>query len=141
MSAWINIDSLSTFYFFDKRVSNIGFGLLNGGGKLEAFTQGASGLRDIRTTNVVLTLNTWHHVVVTKSTLDAVSAFTIYVDGIKVPLTTLTDTAPGTVLNDGKLIIGARHTTVQILDGQMDDFKIFNYELTASEVAKLSEFN
>ena len=77
--------------------------------------------------------NQWHHVVITKSSSSDTSA-NLYIDGILVTVYTGSFT-----LNNGtaSLYFGNAETTNNLFNGSVDDIRIYNRELTQSEVTAL----
>lgn len=80
-----------------------------------------------------LTTDTWTHVVVTYSD-DGDDELTIYINGINRGSSSGGDGAPQTTDNND-LIIGG--DTAHNFDGQLDDFRIYNYELSSTQVKTL----
>lgn len=78
-----------------------------------------------------LTTNTWHHVVMTYSD-DGDDEITVYIDGINRGTSTDGDGGPATDTAD--LNIGSNGAGAATFDGQIDEFMLFNYELTAMQV-------
>jgi len=77
--------------------------------------------------------NTWYHIVLTISTAKNTAA--VYVNGALVSSVTLT--VPVTAYNTTSVFAGIHNSTVDPLNGAMDDARIYSYALTAAEVAGL----
>jgi hypothetical protein len=90
------------------------------------------------TSHITMTSNTptgnnqWHHVVITKSTSSTPA--NLYLDGVLVATYTSSFT-----LNNGvaSLYFGNAETTYNLFNGSVDDIRIYNRELTQSEVTAL----
>jgi len=95
--------------------------------RTDSFTDGANG--------------SWHHVIVTKSTATAASSVTIYVDGSSETLNVLNDTLTGVTTNADVLGIGASITGTSRFTGNIDEFAIWNAELTSAEVTEVYNTN
>jgi len=79
------------------------------------------------------TANTWYHIVLTASSAKSVAA--VYVNGAQIasaPVST-----PLTTYNTVPVFAGIHNSTVDPLNGAMDDARIYSYALTAAEVAGL----
>jgi hypothetical protein len=83
-----------------------------------------------RTTSSNIAVSSWHHIVMTRNA----TAAKWYIDG-----NGPTDMAiSGSFSSVGNLIMGAHYTMVtQFLLGRLDDFRLYNRVLTASEVLQL----
>jgi len=82
----------------------------------------------------------WHHVALTYDGSSSASGVTIYVDGAPVTLTTVNDTLTSTILNDASLLIGNQHaSTSRFFTGQMDNVRVYNFELSNGQVNRLFE--
>ena len=112
----------------------------NGTGQVRFFLMQASntgGGTVLMTNAAEMSVDTWHHVVCTYS--GANTRMRIYVDGA-IKTATLTGTVP-TSVNQGtaKLSLGANLAgsvaNRQYFDGYMDEFSIWNVELTADQVS------
>jgi len=88
-----------------------------------------------------LTLNTFVHVIVTHDGTGTAAGVKIYLDGVSQSLTTNSDTLTlSTTTGTSKfLVIGASTEGTVKFTGQLDDTIIFNFELTPSEAAILSQ--
>lgn len=75
----------------------------------------------------------WHHLVGIRDVTN--DLLRIYVDGIQVD--TSSDSTTATTANDDSLYIGSRGNNAQDFDGQIDDVRIYNYTLTATQVKNL----
>jgi hypothetical protein len=81
-------------------------------------------------------LNSWHHVAVTYS--DTAKTVSFYIDGV-LNTTAAYDTARSVIL--GPLQIGGWNWTGKTINGSIDEVKVYNRVLTASEVAQLADQN
>lgn len=89
-------------------------------------------------TKEALSLNEWHHVVVTYNGSRKAAGVKIFVDGVSRPLDITTDnTLSGTLKTDKPLHIGRRHASAPF-KGRIDDIQLYSVELTANEAAQLA---
>jgi len=66
------------------------------------------------------------------------SGVAIYIDGVLSPVTITRDNLVGSILNDIPLTIGNNNPSASFFfTGEMDDVRVFDFELTASEIAGL----
>jgi len=111
---------------------------------LRITNEGTDGLADLEasldlttadaTLNITdaLTTDTWYHVAITWSD-DADDEITVYVDGISQGSSTDGSGAAAADAND--LLIGGSSTAN--FDGQIDDFRVYPYELSATQIRKI----
>ena len=76
----------------------------------------------------------WQHVEITYNGNSLVSGHTAYVNGVVQTKTTGTDNLASSIVNDGSFNIGARTDGTGSFNGQIDDVRIYNYALTATQV-------
>jgi len=83
----------------------------------------------------------FHHIAITYDGSSSASGVAIYIDGV---LATLASPPPsdtlssGTIKNNVALTIGNKHPSAGLFfDGQIDDVRIFNFELTVGQVTSL----
>lgn len=88
----------------------------------------------VTTGNNGLTLNAWQHVVIAVNT-DATNNAVIYRNGL--PAATGTITLPNVVTRTNCFIGRSEWYGDLLYRGQMDDFRVYNYGLGATDVAKL----
>lgn len=133
-STWINADSdgeSNTGEIFDKgtntylRVSNESGSDLDLDASLDLASSNAT-----VTVSAPITVNGWYHVALTY-TDDADDEISIWVNGILLGTSTNGSGAPSTDTNN--LIIGG--STATNFDGSIDDFKIYDVELSTSQMA------
>ena len=86
----------------------------------------------------------WHHYVMTYSGSTFGSGITFYEDGVALGMTVLQNSLSGSMLNDYAVAIAARSDGSPVYSefykGLMDDVRIYNRALDASEVAALYTF-
>ena len=82
----------------------------------------------------------WQHVFVTYDGSSKAQGVTVYVDGVGVKTEVVSDTLVSSIRTDAPLLIGRRYTGPKgsPFKGLIDDVRIFNRALTASEVAVLA---
>jgi len=83
--------------------------------------------------SAALTLNTWHHIAMAY-TDDGDDEITLYVDGVDVGSSSDGSGAPQTTDTDNILIGG---DSAANFDGQIDDFRVYSYELSAAQVRRI----
>lgn len=116
-------------------------------GDVGLFLRDESGGERLRATTNDIDLNDgqWHHVAVVKSANNA-SGILIYKDGVSQATTNIIDEAFTNPVNFDKTVtIGARHNGTKhtdgefanLLDGTLDDVRIYNRGLSGSEVNNL----
>ncbi len=84
------------------------------------------------------TINEWTHVFFTYDGSGTASGVKIYFDGVEQPITTIGTFPTSGIQNNADLLIGSRFTGNSEMLGQLDDIRIYNKELTASEVTLLA---
>lgn len=133
--AWVNPTSVSTT---DKGIiskgSTLGASLRYGlriipGGRVSVYTNGIS--RVTSASGTPLTVGVWKHICATYNS--TTNVFTIYLNGVLSATATVVSAAPAT--NTDSLYIGVSGTSSSFA-GQMDDVRIWNRDLTASEAAQ-----
>ena len=86
--------------------------------------------------------NNFHHVTITYDGSSSATGVKFYFDGIQqTDLSILWNSLSSSVLNNQPLTLGALANGNNKMTGQLDDFQIFNRELSASEVSQLSNLN
>lgn len=88
----------------------------------------------IRTTNAVLTVGVWAHVLINHDGGDQVE---IWIDGVNQPLTTINNSLSSAVSTATVMGIGARDAGAsEFFGGNLEETSIFNGTFNASEVAE-----
>lgn len=115
-------------------IGHLGFGLAS-------YNTDATPIPGPNQTGILPAANRWYHVVMVRST----SLVSLYVDGIFISSTGTSGKTPGYSVGGGYAgYIGKRTGSItQNFNGKIDDVRIFNRPLTATEVARLyhSDFN
>ena len=140
ISAWVNVNSLSsnqTIFQFGSSAAKQRFGFaIDTSGKPYVEYYG----RDAITSSAHITVGTWFHVAVTYNggAIETGTNTQIYVDGSAVSMTT-TGSSTGTAnTTDSNYGIGYRRaSSTQYFDGKIDQVRIYNKELSSSEVTTL----
>lgn len=128
-SQLVTIQNPSPQYPFDVRVTNSTHATPH---KI-LFGQSA-GLQTIELpSSSSLTTGTWNHIVCQKSG----SVFQIWINGTLDANASFTTTLP--IANDHYMYIGGNGTTSGYLSGSLDEFRIYNKGLTATEISGLSD--
>ncbi|OGZ60429.1 MAG: hypothetical protein A3B96_01445 [Candidatus Spechtbacteria bacterium RIFCSPHIGHO2_02_FULL_43_15b] len=139
--AWINADSGGeggTGRIFEKRAGTYMQVDTESGGKLDL-----EAALDLVTTDAsinlsgLLRINTWHHVAM-GYTDDDDDEISVYVDG-KLAGTSVNGVAGPLTSDSTALTIGGGGGTTLNFDGSIDEFKVYYYERSASEI--LSDYN
>jgi hypothetical protein len=99
-----------------------------------AITTGGSGAEQRINGTSALPTGVWTHVAVTKSG----NVGTLYVNGAQVGQNTSMSLSPSSLGNTTNNWIGrSQYSADPFLDGQIDDFRIYNRALSAAEVLSL----
>jgi len=81
----------------------------------------------------------FHHVAFTYDGSESASGVKIYIDGTLSPTNTIKDNLTGSTLNNVSLTIGNQNPTAGFFfTGQMDDVRIFDFELTTEQIDNLA---
>ncbi len=84
-----------------------------------------------------LPLNSWHHVVASYTHGDPHNTPRIYIDGVSQSLTRTNTPSGDPVADDSMLYIGSRGDNAKVFDGNIDQVRVYNQILSASEVNAL----
>jgi Concanavalin A-like lectin/glucanases superfamily/Carbohydrate binding module (family 6) len=140
ISAWVNPSqdtAWSRVFDFGTGTGDYMFLTLNAGGgplRFAITTSGAGGEQQINGTGE-LPSNTWSHIAVTLSGTTG----TLYVNGTAVGTNTDMTLAPSDLGDTTQNWIGrSQYPTDPYLDGQVDDFQIYDNALTAAQIAALA---
>jgi hypothetical protein len=140
LSFWMKPDTSAQGYIISKRDSCAGpWRVSVGGGTIYWFKTTTSGDVSFDASNAYSD-STWSHVVITWDGTVNSSGVKVYVNGILKSKTAETNgTAP--LLTDAtcSVRIGDRSNNTEPFEGQIDDVKIFNYVLTATQIK--TEYN
>ncbi|QDT98897.1 DUF1553 domain-containing protein [Gimesia aquarii] len=89
----------------------------------------------VQTKNNEITPNQWHHVCVTYDGSAKAHGVSLYIDGKSSELTISSDSFKNTTpLNSATLLLGHSSANKHLTNGFVDDFKIYNHELSETEV-------
>jgi len=91
----------------------------------------------VNTGSAVINDGNWHHVVMTYSGNSLASGVKIYIDGVSVAMTTITDNLSATILNNQAIVVGAEGVFNRKFTGSLDDVQIWNYALSSSDITTL----
>jgi hypothetical protein len=139
VSTWVNLNASSTW----SRIFDFGTGTStymfltpqNGSAIRFAITTGGAGSEQQITGSSALSTGVWHHVAVTKSG----NTGTLYVDGGVIGTNTSMTLSPSSLGNTNQNWIGrSQYSGDPYLNGWVDDFRIYNRALSASEVSSLA---
>lgn len=84
----------------------------------------------------------WHHMMVTKASgSTAAASVKIYIDGVEETLTVMNDTLSGTTTSAASLFVASNVGGASRFDGHIDEFSIWNAELTPAEVTEVYNSN
>jgi len=87
--------------------------------------------------NVQLGDNAWHHSVCTYDGSSMAAGLKVYIDGVLVALNITNDTLSTSILNNDPVTFGQSTGGLLPYTGALDEFAMFDYELTASDVAQI----
>jgi len=132
ISIWINLNSLSTGWLFSQYTGSVTgrfvFNVTATGG----FQINVSSTNSLSTTNIpVITTNNWYHVVVVK---DGSNGWTLYADGASHSTWNSTENI---ITNQNTILGGDDSVTSSNMIGKIDQVRIFNRAITATEVETL----
>ena len=137
IAAWVKLDTTATwrriFDFGNNTTVNM-FLVPSAGSAIRfAITTGGSGAEQRINGTSALPTGVWKHVAVTISG----STGTLYVDGVQVGQNTAMTLNPASLGNTTLNYLGKSQYADSNLDGQLDQFRIYNRALSASEVLAL----
>jgi hypothetical protein len=140
IATWVRLDTISTW----SRIFDIGTGMTvnmfltpqNGATNAVRFaiTTNGNGSEQQISGSSALPTGTWTHVAVTKSG----NTGTLYVNGSVVGTNNNMTLSPSSLGNTNQNWIGRSQYPDPYLDGQIDDFRIYNRALSGSEVSTLA---
>jgi len=142
ISSWVRLDTLDTGSdqrIIEKREAGIevlGLNIKINTGIIEFFRIFDGGGGDWKTPTDTLTINTWHHVAVTYDDSSPSNDAIIYVDGVSQSLTETSRSGTANT-NTDDYIIGNRGAADRPFSGLIDEVRIYNRALSASEVENL----
>lgn len=82
--------------------------------------------------------NEWHHVFVTYDGSSKAKGVHIYIDGKPAELEITHDALSGSIVTEKPVIIGRRSASAAFM-GRLDELRVYNRELSAAEVAELTQ--
>jgi hypothetical protein len=94
-------------------------------------------VRSNTTTGTIISDNEWHYVVVTYDGSSSASGVNFYVDGTIEPMETVKDTLSATTQTSESVQISGREGSNIVFNGSIDDVRIYNRALSASEITNL----
>lgn len=102
---------------------------------------GLSNVAAIGTTAAFSDVNKWYHVAATYDGSSSVNGMKIYVNGVSVAVSTISNSLSATIVNTQPFQLGARGTTINAtsnpLMGSLDDVRVYNRTLSATEVMSI----
>jgi hypothetical protein len=129
ISAWINITAMPASTSGIVSISQASGNILLGLSTTELGVRRSDGTQIVGTT--APSTGSWHHVAYTWDGTTNV----LYIDGIAQPATNTAHDATGAVTS---ALIGATSLTTGFFNGQIDDVRIYDAALTATQVARLN---
>jgi len=144
IASWVKSSSVANVQILVEKTNgptdyNGYYTLLRDNGKFELYIQAGSGI-DINVQGGTLVSNgQWHNVVAVYAGTSLASGVTLYVDGkAETPTVVQDDLGTNSILNNATIEIGARDTGTQLqLNGFIDDVRVYNRVLSATEVRRL----
>jgi hypothetical protein len=136
LAAWVNLDTVSNwtriFDFGSGSATNMFLTPKNGAnGKIRFAIKNNGSAEQIIDGQAALPTGGWHHVAVTLNGSTGI----LYVDGVQVGSNTAMTLKPSDMGATTQNWIGRSQYPDPYLDGRVDDFRIYNRALTASEVS------
>jgi len=136
IEVWIRANNLSSRHvlFSTRKDADTGSFVLEvgtGNGGTNRVTVNSPGVWNLETQNNAIFLNSWYHIVYTKSGTE-VGSQKLYINGISQSL--LTDNPQTFVDNDAIKLIGSISGTSNFFHGLIDEVRIYNRTLSAEEV-------
>jgi hypothetical protein len=123
----------------DNTASGKGYELQTGGSGLIYFqvvnTYSTNGIEIRSSSNTNYYDGKWHHFVGTYDGSSNASGMKIYFDGKQIATTTSFNNLSATITTTAPLQLGQRYNANQLFIGQLDQAQIYNYALSASQVA------
>ena len=116
--------------------SDVGYSVFLTTGLLNFQLEGSSTECAISVDDTNIDDEEWHHIVITYDGTSLVSGINVYFDGVLQSKNTVTDTLSQTILNSKELTIGAETDGGAKFTGSIDEVKIFNTELTTTEISR-----
>ena len=139
ISFWINASDQPMLEFLVSKTTSttaIGWKIFNPPKDLARFRL-SDGITQFTVTSVTIVADdTFHYVVCTYDGSSNRSGMKVYVDGI-LESTGAAATISGTLLNNESVVIGAESDGGRPITGQIDDPRIFDFELTSGQVTSL----
>lgn len=86
----------------------------------------------------LLSTDTWYHVSVTYDGSNDASGLRMYLNGSRIAHTVSTNNLTGTIQNDTVPKIGSRGDNSGHFNGQVDEVRVYNREITAAEIRALA---
>jgi len=138
IATWVRLDTTGNwrriFDFGNNTTTNMYLTTTNGSVIRFAITTGGSGAEQRIDGSSALPTGAWHHVAVTRSG----STGRLYIDGTQVGQNTGLSLSPASLGSTTNNWIGrSQYSADAYLDGQVDDFRIYNRALSAAEVQGL----
>jgi hypothetical protein len=146
ISAWIYLTATTsdrTILSNAKITPNYdGMNFLSAAGKLRFDLGGDASptfpLKRKETTSAVFSTGIWYHVAVTKPASAATSAITLFVNGVQPATTDAFNDTVADAVNNVNLQIAARDGANSLLQGQIDDLRLYSRALTPAEIRLLA---
>ncbi|MEZ4246451.1 MAG: DUF4347 domain-containing protein, partial [Nitrospira sp.] len=135
LAAWVNVTGTDTT---GSEVISLGDSValrISSGGNLEAFMYNGSSW-NFTTSSGSLTGTGWHHVAYTFN--DAANSATVYLDGVAVARSTNTSSIAYTLGANTFIGKHGNGSTTADFAGKIDDARVYNRALSASEIASLA---
>jgi Concanavalin A-like lectin/glucanases superfamily len=115
-----------------------GFYIQNQNGFFEPWVVQGGGQRAEYIDTSTWTNNTWYHIVCVLDNSTSTGDIKIYVNGVEQTTTTNVSSKSGTGnFAANTLLVGAEAAGNSVLSGKIDDFRIYNSELTAGDITAI----
>ncbi len=145
VSAWVYPDAIHDGKLASKLRSSGTYDgweiqMVPGSGKMRLYlvSDYGAGNRIQVDSSLALSIGAWTHFVMTYNGSSSALGVSMYFNGTKVDTTVGADALSGSILNELSLLIGSRQTANgQFWDGTIDEVRIYNRALSASEIQSL----
>ncbi len=142
ITAWINPDTISNVFILRKGL-NYGLRLFNNARIVWEYNNASAVSRTLTSTSKISALNTsgprgngWHHIAVVYSF--AAGTQTIYINGVADASSAFSEQIQ---INANDLFIASQDGSSRFFDGQIDEVRIYNSALTASDIQTIMNKN
>lgn len=142
LDCWVNTNDYTKFQYPISKLSNSlgnrgwGFNIRDNGEISFLLINTSGGNNQIRVDSdaVITSNNTWYHIVITYDGSSDESGVNIYVNGGLINFTVIFNNLSSTTIGSTNLQISGSDGTNSVFDGNISNIKIYNKELSSTEV-------